>query len=872
MAVTQEQINRFTAIASCGEKGRDDSRGLRSSGEHDAPRNDETPGAEHRLDARQSKVVTMKPMKKFLLVLAMVAGLTPVLRADERGRLKSWATAALLRESPAQMKRPCIELLRQDHGQLQIDKSVLGTPLQIGAEKFARGLGTHATSQIVVHSDRPMKKFEAKVGVDNNFDTAGVRGSVVFAIEANGKELFRSKLCKGGEAPDAVSLDLHGAKDLTLRVTDGGDGFNYDQADWCDPTIMLDDGRRVTIESLPNTDLNDPLGPNFPVSFIYAGKTSAELLPKWKIEHSESKGIRSVSYVDPETALRVQTDVRIFDDLDAVEWVARLTNTGSKDTPLIEQLSPLATSVASSTKDVVFHHSLGSTSSATDFLPIDDPLPPRAHITLAPNGGRSSDGQLPFFNFEFPGKGGIVLAIGWSGEWQLDVDRDPAQTLRIRAAQQTTHFILHPGESVRTPRILIGRYEGDATAGSNLIRRALIAHYLPRAKGELVTPPTAESNWPDNQGNDSNEKNQLNLIEQSSKAGIEAYWLDAGWFLGGWPNGVGTWDERKDAFPRGLKALSDAAHAKNQKFILWFEPERVHAGSKIDREHSDFVFPKQGADGLFNLADPTARKWLTDLLDSKIKAYGIDVYRNDFNIDPQRFWAAADAKDRQGITENHYIEGLYAMWDELLARNPGMWIDNCASGGRRIDLETLSRSIPLWRSDTECFEGHDNWSQAQIAGLSTYVPFHTAGMWKLDPYSIRSVATAGGAVFATIQTSDLPMLSRAIDEIKRDRAYWSGDFYPLTAVNVDPSHWCGWQLHRADHDDGMLQLFRREQSPYPQIAVHLHGIDPAAQYTVTLAESYDANDSRTITGKDLADLHVTLQKPRSCVRIRYAKQ
>jgi alpha-galactosidase len=46
-----------------------------------------------------------------------------------------------------------------------------------------------------------------------------------------------------------------------------------------------------------------------------------------------------------------------------------------------------------------------------------------------------------------------------------------------------------------------------------------------------------------------------------------------------------------------------------------------------------------------------------------------------------------------------HIEGLYNFWDNLLARNPGPLIDNCASGGRRIDLETIGRSVPLWRTD-----------------------------------------------------------------------------------------------------------------------------------------------------------------------------
>jgi alpha-galactosidase len=819
-------------------------------------------------DSANAKAVSrITANMKHAIVFSLLI-LSSALRASE---MADWARAVLLGDE-REIARPSVELRRQDHGQLQIGKSVLGTPLQIGTQKFEHGFGSHATSEIVVHADRAIRKFEAKVGVDNNYDTAAARGSVIFSIDVHGKEVFRSQLCKGGDAPLPVSVDLKDAKDVTLRITDGGDGFDYDQADWCDAVVTLDNGQRLLLDDLPLIKATSAIGPNFPVSFILGGKPSADLLPNWKRERTKANDAERVTFTDRQTGLRVQTDVRIFDDVDAVEWVTRLTNTGEKDTPLIEQLAPLATTLASPTGNIVFHHSRGSTSTETDFLPIDDPLPPRAHVMLAPNGGRSSDGVLPFFNVEFAGHGGVALAIGWTGQWQFDVTRDPAQTMTLRAAQQTTHFVLHPGESVRTPRILLGRYEGEASNGGNLIRRALIAHYLPRISGELILPPTARCNWPENQGNDSNEKNQLALIDESLRTGIEGYWLDAGWFVGGWPNGVGTWDERKDHFPRGLKVLSDAAHAKHQKFILWLEPERVHEGSKIDREQRAFEFPKQGADALYNLADERARKWLTDLLDSKIKLYGVDIYRNDFNIAPLGFWQSADAKDRQGITENHYIEGLYAMWDELRAHNPGMWIDNCASGGRRIDLETLSRSIPLWRSDTECFGGHDTWSQAQIAGLSQYVPLHTAGIWKFDPYSIRSVATAGGAVFATISESDLPTVKSAIDEIKRDRGYWLGDFYPLTPVNVDESHWCGWQLHRAAKNEGVVQLFRREQSPYPQITVQLRGIDPAADYTVSFAEGYAIDATRTMNGKDLANLTVTLQHPRSCVRIRYAKQ
>ncbi|MEN6308568.1 MAG: alpha-galactosidase [Anaerohalosphaeraceae bacterium] len=103
---------------------------------------------------------------------------------------------------------------------------------------------------------------------------------------------------------------------------------------------------------------------------------------------------------------------------------------------------------------------------------------------------------------------------------------------------------------------------------------------------------------------------------------------------------------------------------------------------------------------------------------------GVDLYRQDFNIDPLGHWRANDTEDRQGITENKYVAGYLAYWDELLRRHPGMLIDSCASGGRRNDLETMRRAIPLYRSDY-ILEPVGN--QGQTYGLSLWLPFYGAG-------------------------------------------------------------------------------------------------------------------------------------------------
>lgn len=87
-----------------------------------------------------------------------------------------------------------------------------------------------------------------------------------------------------------------------------------------------------------------------------------------------------------------------------------------------------------------------------------------------------------------------------------------------------------------------------------------------------------------------------------------------------------------------------------------------------------------------------------------LKKAGISIYRQDYNIDPLGHWLSRDsenAPDRWGITENHYVTGYLAYWDSLIAENPEMMLDSCASGGRRNDLETVRRSVSLHKTDAD---------------------------------------------------------------------------------------------------------------------------------------------------------------------------
>jgi alpha-galactosidase len=659
-----------------------------------------------------------------------------------------------------------------------------------------------------------------------------------------------------------------------------------------------------------------------PFSFLYDGKPSKDFLSTWRrsetnLPLSGGRRLHTIIYRDPATHLEVRREITIFPGGKGIDWLLRLRNGGTKDSPALEKILTLnfKLSVAHDAA-ATFHHVYGSTSSvALDYVPVDTDLNKESaseitHYVLENDVHKAS--YLPFFNVQWP-DGGLVGAVGWTGQWMVRAERSTNGVL-LKSGQEVTHIKLHAGESIRTPRILLVPWSGtDRMAGQNALRRLLLSYYAARVNGRLAMPPVAHTGAyalifdgiaqktgqnpleilptvtdrdlggqggrgfpsPGDALNFVTEKNQLEVIHHLPPIGIEAYWLDAGWMEGLWPGGRGSWVTNK-TFPDGLAPLSDAAHKKGLKFLLWFEPEGVSPGTLIAKEHPEWVLhrPNEGSlGGIFRFGKPAAQKWITDLMAKRILDWHVDIFRMDHNTNPILYWRNADTEDRQGITEIRQIEGLYAMWDGLLRRFPGLIIDNANWRETGPDLEAMHRTLgSLTRSEVTNggvpFPAVD---QAHTAELSMWVPFSANILNGADPYNFRSTATTGVAIGLDLQSPYVPAgeLRKAITELKMLRPYWLGDYYPLTPINSNPDTWCGWQFHRQDLNAGFAMFFRRPKSEEASYQATLEDIDLKATYQVSFAHTYDVESSRTMTGSELAHLQVAIEQAPGSLLVRY---
>ena len=559
-----------------------------------------------------------------------------------------------------------------------------------------------------------------------------------------------------------------------------------------------------------------------------------------------------------------------YADFDALEWQVRLRAPINGDVPVFDNL-PSADFAVTFPKvtTTTLHSSQGSHGDTTDFRMRSEELTAGNIVSLSSFGGRSSDGTMPYFNLE-SGAGGLIVAIGWSGDWKATLLRQDDGSIHVTAGLKQAHFRLLNQESVRLPSILIMPYQGSWIQGQNKFRRLMLQYLTPSNHKPMDVMPVAASVHGMIGFNDTSETNLTALATDIAalKLPIDTFWLDAGWNQGGVPSSQGNMIADPTRFPNGLAPISKLAHEEGLRFLAWFEPERVMRNTAIFREHSDWILKPtetpdalryQESDGffLFDLGNREAREWMVNNISNDIQTNDIDIYRQDCNLYPSYFWHTDESADQIGLHEVRYITGLYQFLAELQRRHPQLIIDSCAAGGRRLDFEMMRRSVVLWRSDS-CWDNatYPRNVQSMTSGLSHWLPLHGLGAAAANSVALRS--GMGACSSFAINYRDGKAVASLQDHLKRYlpiRQFFTKDFYPLTDPGDDPSNWLAFQFHDPDKDAGVLQVFRGISDAKSQTIVKLQGLESERRYTIT---DWDEPESQsTMTGKQLMTDGVT---------------
>jgi alpha-galactosidase len=623
-----------------------------------------------------------------------------------------------------------------------------------------------------------------------------------------------------------------------------------------------------------------------PISFVLDGKAISGIPSVWEptsVRRCVDANITETVHegTDPKTGLHVRVECTEYRDFPVVEWVAWFVNQGREATPVIEDI--LAMDATLKGNSPMLDHCNGDFYSAEGYAWQESALRPGSTLRFAPKGGRSCDSAFPYFRVKFDGCG-LTLAVGWPAQWSASL-AGVTDGVRVQAGQEKTHLRLMPGESIRTPRMTLLSWAGDATRAVNLWRRWYLAHILPRSNGQPLKPLLACAATDEGEEfTAATEENQIRYIEKFRQHGIrfDVWWIDAGWYpcsnaVGErkWPI-TGTWEPDAPRFPRGLRPVSDRAARDGAGLLLWFEPERVRPGTRLDTEHPEWLLRvKGGEDALLNLGNPECRQWLTDHVCKLIQDNGVKVYRQDHNFPPLLHWRDNEAQDRQGMNENLHVQGYLRYWDDLLARNPGLWIDSCASGGRRNDLETMRRSVPLHYTDygygehpvklafhRTMFEWIPYFKDWPLSwDIEPPVPYCQGGS-TVDSYSYHCAMAP--MLFATMDIRrddyDYALAVRLIDLWRKAAGLLlRGDYYPLTPSHRSAEKWVARQFDCPETGRGLIQGIRLPASPDETLTIHPKGLNPGATYSF---ENPETGEAKSIAGAVLLREGFTLALPK----------
>jgi alpha-galactosidase len=799
-----------------------------------------------------------------------------------------------------------IECVEQGWDEMKYGRSVAGQPLCLNGKNYSIGLGTHADSIIRIILPGAGARLSALGGVDDSPLTRPFMTECRCSVEIPGRTLFESSVLTAATAPAKVDVELHGAREIVLKAK-GVTSIRRAHFSWVDLNVTLENGTQLRIGQ-PHNFTSEPR-----FSFIYGGVESKELLKRCVKTHSvrqaaDNKGVKAIHdlrWRDERTGLEISCELKEFSDFPAAEWVVRFKNTSDRQTPLLENIQALDTSWETFDDPTLHRHRGGNwfQHGGDDFAPVADVIKPGSSVAMSCTGGRSSGGWMPYFNLDTAGSG-VIGAIGWTGQWAFSCrrsDKANNRNVRLVAGMEKTRLVLNPGEEIRTPAMTLLFWSDSSLHATNMFRRLMLQQYTPQQNGKPVQAPFCSAAW----GGVTSARQLENMPRLwRNDLKYECYWIDAGWFGaseecvpnlekdGVWYKYAGDWRVNPKAHPQTLKPISDLAHQHGLKFLLWIEPERALDGTPTTKAHPEWFIGERGPGKslLLNLGDPQARTHITDVVSNLIRDNGMDFYRQDFNFSPLPYWEMADTPDRVGMAEIKYIEGLYAFLDELRARHPGLVIDNCASGGQRLDTEMCKRSIPLWRSDAQCAGAGFNVDQGQTQTyyLAQWVPVNSTGVAgrNNDTYYVRS-GYSSGLIFTpftyedgTIDEKTYPFEwhRKLMAEYYRVRPYYYGDFYPLAGLRNRPETQdlsskealVAYQFDRSDLNSGIVFAFRHEQCPVASIEVKLNSLSAEALYEV---EDLDSGKIERKSGKELLEngLRVDFSKPRESRGFVYRK-
>jgi alpha-galactosidase len=316
---------------------------------------------------------------------------------------------------------------------------------------------------------------------------------------------------------------------------------------------------------------------------------------------------------------------------------------------------------------------------------------------------------FPFVAVEDTAEGVLWGAqLAWAGSWQLEVYRqhDDIGLSGGLADREFGHWTksVAPGESLTTPSACLACVQGDLDSLCDRLTewQQRGADAQPTIEHDL---PIVFNEWCTTWGDPQHDKVTA-IADRLAGSAVRYLVIDAGWYKGeasDWSSGHGDWVPSMTLFPQGLEATAAAIRQRGLVPGLWFEMETVGSQSTAF-SLVDHLLQRDGQPvtvrerRFWDLNDPWAIDYLTRRVIDRLERGEFGYLKVDYN-ETLGLGCTNHGAESLGEGLRRQVEGSYRFFDRIRQRLPQLVIENCASGGHRLEPSMLGRTAMSSFSD-----------------------------------------------------------------------------------------------------------------------------------------------------------------------------
>ena len=482
----------------------------------------------------------------------------------------------------------------------------------------------------------------------------------------------------------------------------------------------------------------------------------------------------------------------------------------------------------------------------------------------------------------------LGATLAWPGNYKLKVDaKNTSLSLIAGINEEESAYLLEGGRTFTTPELCM-TFSDEGKGG---VSRALHRWARQYKLNQGSTPRDILLNSWEGVYFNISENKMKKMMKDWASIGGELFVMDDGWFGDKYPRnddrqGLGDWMVNTKKLPNGIGALVKEATADGMKFGIWIEPEMSNTKSELFEKHPDWVLRgknrelstgRGGSQIVLDLTNPKVQDFVFHVVDDLMTENPDIAYiKWDCNVPLMDYGSPYLPADKQSQIYVDYQLGLIKTLKRIRAKYPKLVMQDCSSGGGRINYGLLPYFEEFWGSDDTDAKmrlfiqwGELNYFPAMaMAAHVSAERNHQTG--RLTPIKFRMDLAMTGRLGMELQPSqmskeDFNFAKRGIAAYKQIRnVVQMGDLYrlhsPYDGDGVASLMYVSEDKSRAAFFAYNYNYLINQKIP----AVLLGGLDPNRNYRIKDLTPWNVKkpcslDGKVISGKTLMAVGLNLR-------------